>query len=100
MPLQIAVDRGLLADFCRRHRVRKLAFFGSVLRSDFRDDSDVDVLYAFEDGYAPDYRVLVSMEEELSAMFGGRRVDLVPADRLKPRIRARVIAEAEVQYAA
>jgi uncharacterized protein len=48
---QITIDHTQLADFCRRHHIRKLAFFGSVLRDDFRPDSDVDVLIEFEPGH-------------------------------------------------
>ena len=49
----IPIDRERIASFCRRHHIRKLAFFGSVLRADFRPDSDVDVLVDFEPGHAP-----------------------------------------------
>lgn len=99
MSARLPIDKEKLADFCRRHHIRKLALFGSILRDDFRPDSDVDVLYAFEAGHSADLAELIAMEEELSALFGGRRVDLIPAERLKRRIKARVIAEAEVQYA-
>jgi predicted nucleotidyltransferase len=50
---QIMLDRTKLADFCRKHHIRKLAFFGSVLRDDFGPDSDVDVLVEFEPGFIP-----------------------------------------------
>jgi hypothetical protein len=99
MSLQVQIDRGQIAAFCRRHHIRKLAFFGSVLRSDFGADSDVDVLVEFEPGFTPGLR-LIAMERELSALLAGRRVDLVTPKFLNPRIRERVLAQAETQYAA
>jgi len=75
-----------------------LAFFGSVLRDDFGPDSDVDVLYEFEDGQAPGWDI-EDIEQELSEILG-RKVDFVPAKYLNRWIRARVLKEAEVQYAA
>ena len=50
MSAKISIDRKRIAEFCRRHHIRKLALFGSVLRNDFRSDSDVDVLVEFESG--------------------------------------------------
>ncbi|HET8626297.1 MAG TPA: nucleotidyltransferase family protein [Thermomicrobiales bacterium] len=96
---RIAVDRAAIADFCRRHHIRKLAFFGSVLRDDFRPDSDVDVLVEFEPGHTPGYFNLVDMEDELSTLLGGRKVDLRTAKELSRYFRDEVVASAEVQYA-
>src|SRR3954454_11350887 len=96
MPSRIPVDRERLADFCRRHRIRRLSFFGSVLRDDFGPDSNVDVLYEFEEGHAPGWE-LVDVEQELSEIIG-RDIDFVPAKYLNRWIRDRVLAEAEVQY--
>lgn len=75
MSLQIAVPREQIAEFCRKHHIRKLSFFGSVLRGDFRPDSDVDVLVEFEKGHEPNLRGLLSMERELKAILQ-REVDL------------------------
>jgi hypothetical protein len=94
MTAQIAIDRQQIADFCRRHHIRRLALFGSVLRSDFRPDSDVDVLVEFEPGQTPGL-AFFDIEAELSQLLG-RRVDLNTPQFLSPRIRARVQAEAEV----
>ena len=99
MSLRIPIDRGQIIDFCRRHHIRRLAFFGSVLRDDFRPDSDVDVLVDFEVGHTPGFISLYQIEEELSALLGGHRPDMVTAGFLNHRIRNRVLAEAEVQYA-
>lgn len=98
MPARIPVDRNRLAEFCRRHHICRLAFFGSVLRGDFRPDSDVDVLYEFQPGHEPGWDIAL-VEDELAALLG-RRVDLVPFKYLNPRIRDQVLAEAETQYAA
>ncbi len=72
----IEIPKDKIADFCRRWKISEFALFGSVLRDDFRPDSDVDVLVTF----APDARwglfALVKMERELTEIFG-RRVDLV-----------------------
>src|SRR5436305_9746814 len=65
-----------LADFCRRHHIRKFAIFGSALREDFRPDSDLDVLVEFEPGHSPGLIRLAGMELELSGLIGGRRVDM------------------------
>jgi len=88
-----------IADFCRRHHIRRLAFFGSVLREDFRPESDVDVLVDFEPQHVPGFIGLHAIEAELSAVLGGHKVDLVTPGFLNHRIRQRVLAEAEVAYA-
>jgi predicted nucleotidyltransferase len=98
MPAQVPIDREQLAAFCRQHHIRKLALYGSVLRDDFRLDSDVDVLVEFDPGYAVGFRI-VDIEEDLGQLLGGRKVDLVAEKYLNPRLRARVLASAEVQYA-
>ena len=94
LPLQI--DRARLAEFCRKHHVRKLAFFGSVLREDFRPDSDIDTLVEFEPDHVPGL-AFFAMEAELAELLG-RRVDLNTLQFLSPYFRANVEAEAEVQY--
>ncbi len=94
LPLQI--DRARMAEFCRKHHVRKLAFFGSVLRDDFRPDSDVDMLVEFEPEHIPGL-AFFAMEAELSEMLG-RKVDLNTPQFLSPYFRDKVAAEAEVQY--
>ena len=75
MPPAIAVDRDKIGLFCRRHEIRSLALFGSVLRDDFGRKSDVDVLVDFQPGSVPGFLRLYALEEELSVLFGGRRVD-------------------------
>jgi len=73
--VKIAVPKGALPDFHQRHHIRRLALFGSVLRADFRAESDVDVLVEFEPGHVPGFIRLAGMELELEALFGGRKVD-------------------------
>lgn len=96
---QIAVSKERLEEFCRRNHIRKLSFFGSVLRDDFRSDSDVDVLVEFEPNHVPGFIALFQMEQELSRLLGGRKVDLITEKFLNRRIKDRVLAAAEVQYA-
>jgi hypothetical protein len=93
----IAIPRELIADFCRRHHIRKLAFFGSVLRDDFRPDSDVDMLAEFEPGHVPGFGFM-RLQRELSALLG-REVDLNTPNSLSRYFRDEVLAEAEVVYA-
>ena len=88
-----------IAAFCRVHHIRWLALFGSVLRDDFRDDSDVDVLVEFIPEYPITFFDLHEMEEILSRLFAGRRIDLVTVGSLHRLIRGRVLPLAEVQYA-
>jgi len=85
-----------IAAFCRRHRIRKLSLFGSVLREDFRPDSDVDVLVEFQTGHSIGWKI-VDLEEELSRLFGGHKVDIVEEKYLNRWLRGRVLASAEVQ---
>ena len=89
----------MLADFCRRHHIRKLSLFGSVLRDDFGPQSDVDVLVEFDDQHVPGFE-FVRIQIELSELLGGRRVDLVTPRALSPFLRERVLRSAETRYAA
>ena len=97
--VQLQIPQDKVADFCRRHRIRKLALFGSVLREDFRPDSDVDVLVEFEPGARVGLLALAGMELEFSALVG-RRVDLNTEGFLSRYFRDEVLKEAEVQYVA
>jgi len=99
MSLDIDIPRERLAEFCREHGIRRLALFGSALRADFGPESDVDVLVEFEPGRVPGLLGMARLERELSAFFGGRKVDLrTPAD-LSRYFRKKVLAEARVEYA-
>ena len=96
---RVEIDRTEIEEFCRRHHIRRLALFGSVLRQDFGPQSDIDVMVEFEPGHTPGL-AFIRMERELSELFGGRSVDLVTPRFLNHRIRDRVLAEAQTQYAA
>lgn len=98
MTPKIPIDYDKIAEFCRRHHIRRLAFFGSVLRDDFQPDSDVDVLVEFAPGQVVGLR-FIQIQEELSQLLGGHKVDLVTPKFLNRRIRDRVLAGALVQYA-
>ena len=92
---RIAVSRETLASFCRKHHSKRLVFFGSVLRDDFGPDSDVDVLYEFEEGHILGF-AFARIIDELSVLLG-RPVDIVSYHFISPRIRERILAEAQVQ---
>jgi predicted nucleotidyltransferase len=98
MAERIAIPRRELAELCRRHHIRKLSLFGSVLGRDFRPDSDVDVLVEFDPGYRIGLIHLAGVERELSVLLG-RKADLrTPAD-LSRYFRDEVLRVAEVQFA-
>jgi hypothetical protein len=97
--VRIAVPTDRIADFCRRNRIRRLCVFGSALRDDFGPDSDVDVLVEFEPDAAVGYIRLAALEHELGEVLG-RKVDMNTANGLHGRFRDKVLAEAEVLYAA
>jgi len=96
----MALRKGEIAEFCARHRVRKLSLFGSVLRDDFGPESDIDVLAEFEPNAGVGFFELFAMERELSEMLGGRRVEIHTPNSLSKYFRDEVLAEAEVQYVA
>lgn len=99
MLTDITINTSAVASFCQHHHIRKLAFFGSVLRDDFRDGSDVDVLVEFEEGQVPGFLRLARMERELSEILG-RRADMRTPGDLSRHFRDEVIREAAVQYVA
>lgn len=100
VPAEINIDlpKKAISALCRKHHIKKLSLFGSVLRDDFRPDSDIDVLVEFLPGLTPGF-AFFGIEEELAAVFG-RKVDLATPGSLSPSIRDNVIREAVLQYAA
>ncbi len=96
---RIAIPRDALAEFCQEHGITRLAVFGSALREDFGPESDIDLLVEFEPDRIPGLLGVVSMELELSGVFGGRKVDLRTPEELSPYFRQAVLDAAEVQYA-
>lgn len=97
MSARIHMDQQQIAEYCRRHRIRRLALFGSVLRDDFGPDSDVDVLVEFEPGARVGLLSLAGLEIELGELLG-RKVDLNTPGFLSRYFREQVMAEAEVHY--
>ena len=97
--VKIDIPKDKIADFCRKHHIRKLALFGSVLREDFRPGSDVDVLVEFEPEHVPGLIRFSAMERELSELLG-QKVDLNTAGFLSHYFRGEVLREAEVHYVA
>jgi uncharacterized protein len=96
---RLSVSSDQIRDFCRQHRIRRLAFFGSVLREDFGPSSDVDVLVEFEPGQVPGLLRLAAIERELSVIRGGRRIDMRTPRDLSRYFRDEVLERAVVQYA-
>ena len=99
MSIQINIPRDQIAAFCRRNHIQRLAVFGSALRPDFDENSDIDLLVEFEPHQTPGLFGLARMERELSALLGGRKVDLRTPEDLSRYFREQVMQEAEVQYA-
>ncbi|MBN2563300.1 MAG: nucleotidyltransferase family protein [Phycisphaerae bacterium] len=100
MPIQVSIDRDLVAAFCRKWKILEFSLFGSVLRDGFRPDSDIDVLVSFESNAPWSLLDIVTMKEELEGMFG-REVDLVEKKALRNPFRRRSILNSyEVIYAA
>lgn len=96
MSTKILVPKTELAEFCQRNHIERLAFFGSVLRDDFRPDSDVDILVEFEQEARVGLIRLAGMEIELSRLLG-RKVEIHTVKGLHPEFRNEVLQHAEVQ---
>jgi predicted nucleotidyltransferase len=86
----IRLSKDEIRSFCQRHRIRKLALFGS--------ESDIDVLVEFERGTKVGFFELYDMEQELSRTLGGRKVDLNTPNSLSKYFRERALSEAQVEY--
>ncbi|MPZ46617.1 MAG: nucleotidyltransferase [Betaproteobacteria bacterium] len=99
MSNRLPVDDAALTAFCHKHAIRRLSLFGSMLKGTARSNSDVDLLVEFEPGKKPGLLALAAMEQELSALLGGRRIDLRTAEDLSRHFRDEVVRTAEVQYA-
>ncbi len=89
-----------IAAFCRKYHIRSLALFGSVLREDFTPESDIDILIEFEEGKTPGFFTILTMEEELSELFGGRKIDIRTPEELSRHFRDDVLDSCEVCYKA
>ena len=96
---RLDIPRDALEDVCRRHHIQRLSLFGSALRDDFGPQSDVDLLVEFEPDCTPGFGI-IQVEEDLSRIFGGRRIDLVNPKYLNRWIKKRVLTSAQLLYAA
>lgn len=99
MTTRLGIDRKTLEEVCSRYGIRRLSLFGSVPRGTARRESDVDLLVEFEPGRTPGLIGLAQIEAELSALLGGRTVDLRTPQDLSRYFRDEVLRTAEVQYA-
>jgi len=95
---RVEIPREKVDDFCKRHHIRKLSLFGSVLGEEFGPESDIDVLVEFEPGLVIGLLRMAGMEIELSEMLG-RKVDLRTPEDLSRYFRKEVLDAAETQYA-
>ena len=95
----IKLPRDKIAEFCKKNGIRKLSLFGSALRDELRNNSDLDLLVEFRPDQAPSLFDLVRMERELSKLLGGRKVDLRTPNELSRYFRDEVFSTASVQYA-
>ena len=86
-----------LGEFCERHQIRKMLAFGSILRDDFRGDSDIDILVEFEPSRTVTFFDMVDMQNELNQLLG-REVDFLTAGFLSAQFRDRVLKTAHVIY--
>ena len=93
----VEIPERKIARFCRRHHIRRLSLFGSILREDFGPDSDVDMLVEFARGHVPGLLRLAGMENEISEMLG-RKVDLRTPVELSRHFRGEVLKDAQAQY--
>ena len=95
----ITVPKARVAEFCQRNRICALYLFGSVLRDDFRPESDIDILVEFEQGHVPGFFSVFDMEHELSRIFGGRKIDIRTAKDISRYFREEIFSTAELHYA-
>ncbi|MCK5353242.1 nucleotidyltransferase [bacterium] len=87
-----------ITDFCLRNRIVRYSFLRHILREDFNENSDIDVLVEFEPAHVPGFIRLAGMEMELSELLGGHKVDMRTPDELSRYFRSEVMASAETQY--
>jgi predicted nucleotidyltransferase len=100
MVAQIPIPQDRIAEFCRKWQVRELSLFGSILRDDFREDSDVDVLVALAPGRRVPLEQWLAMEDELRSIFR-REIDLVERRLVvNPFRRHHILTHRRVLYAA
>lgn len=98
---KLHIPRARIAELCRKHHIRRLSLFGSAARNEMTPGSDVDLLVEFEPGHAPSLWDLPMLQDEFSAAFGGRKVDIATPEVLEnPYRRRRILPELRTLYAA
>jgi uncharacterized protein len=97
MIANVTIPEDEIAAYCRKHHIRKLSLFGSVLREDFQPDSDVDVLVEYEPGHVPGFITQSRLRRELSNILG-READLRTPASLSDYFRDEVEASAILIY--
>jgi predicted nucleotidyltransferase len=95
---RLNLDREQIGESCRRHRIRRLALFGAVLREDFGPDSDVDVLVEFEAGARVGWN-FITIQDELAALLG-RPVDVLTPGSIRPAYQQEILSTTEEVYIA
>lgn len=99
LALEVSLER--VAAVCRKWGIVEFAVFGSLLRSDFRSDSDVDVLLTFDSNGGYTFETLPDLLDDLSALFGGRSIDMVEKRLISNPFRRReILSTCRVLYAA
>ena len=96
--INVEIPPEKIMEFCKQSHITKLSLFGSALRSDFTEDSDIDLLVEFDSNHIPGLIRLAGMEIELTEILG-RKVDLRTPQDLSRYFRQEVVDTAEVQYA-
>ena len=95
----IKIPKKKLIAYCKKNHIKKMAFFGSLLRDDFSPTSDIDILVEFEKDHVPGFFNLIRMENDLSLIFNGNKVDIRTPNDLSRYFRKKVISNAVILYA-
>ena len=98
MESKIKLSKDKIAKFCQENHIVKFSLFGSVIRNDFNENSDIDILVEFDKNHIPGFIRLANIQNALSKLLGGKEVDIRTPNDLSPYIRDRVLSTAEVQY--
>ncbi len=96
---RVEIPEAKIAELCQRNSIRKLALFGSVLTDRFSESSDIDILVEFQPRAHVGFFRLADIENELSRLLGGRRVDLRTPMDLSRHFREQVVRDALAVYA-
>lgn len=98
MKSKIKLSKEKIAKFCKENHIIKLSLFGSILRDDFNENSDIDILIEFDTNYIPGFIRLANIQRKLSDLLDGKNIDIRTPNELSPYFRDKVLEAAEVQY--